>query len=147
MCQPYVILTESSCDLTPELVEQAGVEVLPLSFTIDGKNYPHYPDGREYPLDQFYNRMKEGAVAVTAAANVAELSDGMKHTCVRGRTCSSSVFLRPFQHSGCLCHCGGGTSGEVSRSEDLYGGYTGGFRRAGTVGAAGRQKAAYGCHD
>ena len=77
MCQPYVILTESSCDLTPELVEQAGVEVLPLSFTIDGKNYPHYPDGREYPLDQFYNRMKEGAVAVTAAANVAELSEGM----------------------------------------------------------------------
>lgn len=78
MCQPYVILTESSCDLTPELVEQAGVEVLPLSFTIDGKNYPHYPDGREYPLDRFYTRMKEGAVAVTAAANVAELSDGME---------------------------------------------------------------------
>lgn len=60
MCQPYVILTESSCDLTPQLVEQAGVEVLPLSFTIDGKNYPHYPDGREYPLDRFYTRMKEG---------------------------------------------------------------------------------------
>lgn len=78
MSQPYVILTESSCDLTPELVEQAGVEVLPLSFTIDGKNYPHYPDGRSYPLDQFYARMKEGAVAVTAAANVAELSDGME---------------------------------------------------------------------
>lgn len=74
----YVILTESSCDLTPELVERAGVEVLPLSFTLEGKNYHHFPDGREFPISEFYNRMKEGAVAVTAAANVAELSEGME---------------------------------------------------------------------
>ena len=74
----YVILTESSCDLTPELVAQAGVEVLPLSFTIDGKNYPHYPDARAYPIADFYRRMREGAVAVTAAANVVELTEGME---------------------------------------------------------------------
>lgn len=74
----YVILTESSCDLTPELVAQAEVEVLPLSFTIDGKNYPHYPDARAYPVDTFYQRMREGAVAVTAAANVMELTEGME---------------------------------------------------------------------
>ena len=41
MNNPYVILTESSCDLTPELVERAGAEVLPLSFTMEEKNYPH----------------------------------------------------------------------------------------------------------
>ena len=80
----YVILTESSCDLTPELVERAGVEVLPLSFTIDGKNYPHYPDGREFSIADFYERMRAGAVAVTAAANVAELSDGMEAHLRRG---------------------------------------------------------------
>ena len=74
----YVILTESSCDLTPELVERAGVEVLPLSFTLEGKNYLHYPDCREYPIAEFYERMRGGAVAVTAAANVAELSEGME---------------------------------------------------------------------
>ena len=80
----YVILTESSCDLTPELVERAGVEVLPLSFTIDGKNYPHYPDGREFSIADFYERMRAGAVAVTAAANVADLSDGMEAHLRRG---------------------------------------------------------------
>lgn len=78
MNQSYVILTESSCDLTPELVAQTGVEVLPLNFTMEGKNYPHYPDGREMSIPEFYERMKNGAVAVTAAANVAELSDGME---------------------------------------------------------------------
>lgn len=81
----YVILTESSCDLTPELVAQAGVEVLPLSFTIDGKNYPHYPDARAYPIADFYQRMREGAVAVTAAANVVELTEGMEKHLRQGR--------------------------------------------------------------
>lgn len=78
MNQPYVILTESSSDLTPELAAQAGAEVLPLNFTMEGKNYPHYPDGRAMSIPEFYERMRGGAVAVTAAANVAELTDGME---------------------------------------------------------------------
>ena len=81
----YVILTESSCDLSPELVAEADVEVLPLSFTIDGKNYPHYPDARAYPIADFYQRMREGAVAVTAAANVVELTEGMEQHLRQGR--------------------------------------------------------------
>ena len=81
----YVILTESSCDLSPELVTEADVEVLPLSFTIDGKNYPHYPDARAYPIKDFYQRMREGAVAVTAAANVVELTEGMEKHLRQGR--------------------------------------------------------------
>ena len=78
MNQSYVILTESSSDLTPELAEQAGAEVLPLSFTMEGKNYPHYPDQRAMSIPEFYERMRNGAVAVTAAANVADLTDGME---------------------------------------------------------------------
>lgn len=78
MSQSYIILTESSCDLTPELAAQAGAEVLPLNFTMEGKNYPHYPDGRAMSIPEFYERMRGGAAAVTAAANVAELTDGME---------------------------------------------------------------------
>lgn len=78
MNQSYVILTESSSDLTPELAEQAGAEVLPLSFTMEGKNYPHYPDQRAMSIPEFYERMRAGAAPVTAAANVAELTDGME---------------------------------------------------------------------
>lgn len=85
MSQPYVILTESSCDLTSELAAQAGAEVLPLNFTMEGKNYPHYPDGREMSIPEFYDRMRNGAIAVTAAANVAELTDGMEPHLRQGR--------------------------------------------------------------
>jgi len=78
MSDRYVIMTESSCDLSQELVERAGLDVLPLTFTMEGKTYAHYPDTREYPLDRFYEKLKGGAVAVTAAANMIELSSAME---------------------------------------------------------------------
>ena len=82
---PYVILTESSCDLTPELVERAGVEVLPLTFTMGGTTYRHYPDERNMPLRDFYDALRGGAVPTTAAANVSELSDAMESHLRDGR--------------------------------------------------------------
>lgn len=80
-----MILTESSCDLTPELVARADVEVLPLTFTIEGVAYPHYPDGRALSVAAFYERMRAGAMPTTSAANVAELSDGMEAHLAAGR--------------------------------------------------------------
>lgn len=78
MSDRYVILTESSCDLSQELVNQMGIEVLPLTFTMEGKTYPHYPDGREFSLGRFYEKMRQGIGATTAAANVAELTEAME---------------------------------------------------------------------
>lgn len=84
MSSHYVILTESSCDLPPELLQRAEIEVLPLTFTLEGRTYAHYPDAREYPIEKFYEKLKDGAAAVTAAANVAELSDAMESHLKRG---------------------------------------------------------------
>jgi len=78
MSDRYIILTESSCDLSQELVDQLGIEVLPLTFTMEGKTYPHYPDGREFSLSRFYQKMHQGVSVVTAAANVAELTEAME---------------------------------------------------------------------
>ena len=74
----FVILTESSCDLTAELAQCAGVEIVPLRFTLDGRTYAHYPDGREMSCETFYEKLRAGASAATSAANVAELSDAME---------------------------------------------------------------------
>lgn len=81
----YTILTESSCDLTSALAEQMEIDVLPLSFTMGEHNYPHYLDGRAFPIDQFYAKMRSGDTAVTAAANATELSDGMELHLKEGR--------------------------------------------------------------
>lgn len=84
MNQTFVILTESSCDLSQELACEIGAEVAPLNFTMEGKNYSHYPDGREMSIPEFYERMKNGAIAVTAAANATELTESMERHLQKG---------------------------------------------------------------
>ena len=68
----FVIVTDSSADLSAEMVAELGVEVLPLSFTVQGRTYHNYPDGREMDLKSFYKMLREGEMATTSAVNVAE---------------------------------------------------------------------------
>lgn len=76
--QDYVILTDSAADLSADLVAELGVEVLPLSFTIGGQCYHNYPDNREIDLHVFYDRLRAGEVATTAAINAAEYTDALE---------------------------------------------------------------------
>lgn len=64
----YVIVTDSSCDIMPELLEQWGVACVSLSvkFDEDREAFGNY----DMPFDQFYDRMRKGSVAKTSAANV-----------------------------------------------------------------------------
>lgn len=64
----YRILTDSCCDLPAELADQLGLTVLPLSFTLEGKTYKNYLDGREMDLKTFYSKVKEGAMPTTSQA-------------------------------------------------------------------------------
>ena len=80
----YIILTDSSCDLPPELAEKLGIEVLPLTVTVGGKDYKNYLDGREIAFKDFYARVRGGENAVTAAVNM--------HTFLS--------FLKPFLEKG-----------------------------------------------
>ena len=68
----YVIVTDSSADLPDSLVKELGVEVLPLSFTVQGKTYHNYPDDREIAPKVFYKMLRDGEMATTSAVNVAE---------------------------------------------------------------------------
>lgn len=63
----YVIFTDSCCDIKPEILEQWGVLYANMTFTFDG-------EGREYisadiTNKEFYDRMRKGACAKTAAIN------------------------------------------------------------------------------
>ena len=71
----YVIVTDSSADLPASLVQELGVEVLPLSFTVQGKTYHNYPDDREMDPKVFYKMLRDGEMATTSAINVAEYTN------------------------------------------------------------------------
>ena len=74
----FVLMTDSSADLNQEMVQELGVTVLPLSFTIQGRTYHDYPDCREMNLALFYDMLRAGELATTSALNVAEYTQGME---------------------------------------------------------------------
>ena len=63
----YVIYTDSACDIKPEILSDWGVNSCPLTFRFDTDNVEY----SNYDMDAkaFYDRMREGQVAKTAAVN------------------------------------------------------------------------------
>jgi DegV family protein with EDD domain len=68
----YVIVTDCACDLPVSLIQELELEVLPLYFEIDGTLYPDTPDDPPMDYKTFYQRLRSGAPASTAAANPSD---------------------------------------------------------------------------
>ena len=81
----YVITTDSSCDLPDSLVKELELEVLPLSFIMDGKTYRNYSDNREMSPKDFYNKEREGIMATTNAVNVGEATEAIEAVLKQGK--------------------------------------------------------------
>lgn len=62
----YVIMTDNMADLPEEYIREHGLEVLSLSYILDGETYD-----REHPLEvgEFYNRMRNGSMPTTSQVN------------------------------------------------------------------------------
>lgn len=74
----YVIITDSGCDLSKELVEELKIEVVPMRLAIDGKEYRHYHDCRELSMDEFYAKIQKGHIGKTSCANIADIEKVMR---------------------------------------------------------------------
>lgn len=64
----YVIFTDSSCDLSQEMLNARGVYSASLTFRFDDSEKEY--SNNEMPIKAFYDKMREGGVAKTAAVNV-----------------------------------------------------------------------------
>ena len=63
----YVIFTDSCCDISPELLAQWGVPYANMTFTFDGEDKEYI--STDISNKEFYDRMRSGAHARTAAIN------------------------------------------------------------------------------
>ncbi|MDD6642798.1 MAG: DegV family protein [Firmicutes bacterium] len=77
MNNSYVVMTDSSADLTAELVEELGLDVIPLSVNVGEKSFMNYPDEREIGSHDFYEMLRGGANAKTSAVNVDTFLNAM----------------------------------------------------------------------
>lgn len=72
---PYTIVTDSSCNLPEELIDELELEVLPLVFMVDDTQYQSYLKGEVTDLKQFYTMMREGKVITTSLPNLSDAED------------------------------------------------------------------------
>ncbi len=88
----YIIITDSSCDLPDHLVKELELEVLPLSFIMDGKTYRNWPDNREMSPKEFYGKQREGIMATTNAVNVEEAAQAVESILKGGKDALALAF-------------------------------------------------------
>ena len=72
----YQIITDSCCDLTDELCAQLNVRCVPLTVTYNGKTHSNFSDGSA--VKAFYDQLRAGVTATTAAANPDEWTRAME---------------------------------------------------------------------
>ncbi len=80
----YVIITDSSSDLTQEIVEKYHIEVVPLTVTVEGKDYKNYLDEREIKFVELFDHLRAGHNVITAAVNVEAFTEAMKKHLEKG---------------------------------------------------------------
>ena len=97
----YVIMTDSCCDLPADMAAELELEVLPLRLELEGQSYRNLLDGSEIGFQDFYNRVRGGAMPVTSAVNVGEFDAAMRPVLESGRDilclCFSSALSTTYQ--------------------------------------------------
>ena len=73
----FAIITDSGADLPQYLAEELNVSVLPLHFTIQGKEYADLPDRRDMEPSALYDLLRQGEMGKTSALNANDYTEIM----------------------------------------------------------------------
>ena len=81
------IITDSCSNLLEDALDRHGLEVLPLTFMVDGEEgvYQSYLKGRTTDLKQFYSMMREGKVFKTSLPSLSQTRELMEGILEQGR--------------------------------------------------------------
>ena len=80
----YEIVTDSSADLTDELIEEYGIHIVSLSFRVGGEEFPCYVQGQKTDYKQFYDRMRKGEMVDTSLIDMSTCRDIFEGILKRG---------------------------------------------------------------
>lgn len=65
----YTIMTDSTTDLSPALVEKTGVHMIPMLYTVDGVDCWNDPQESGLSSHDFYEKVRAGSMPTTAQVN------------------------------------------------------------------------------
>ena len=70
--KPFIIVTDSCCDLDKPLREKYGIEYIPMYFSLDETTYPADVDWKDFSAKEFYDLMREGKRFFTSQVPVQD---------------------------------------------------------------------------
>ena len=103
--KPLDAKTAQTQPVPQELADKLELLVLPLHFTIGGKTYANYLDGREIGFHDFFERIRQGEAASTSAVNPESFREVMEQTLQQGLDILFVGFssgLSTTYQSGCI---------------------------------------------
>lgn len=68
----YTIITDSTTDLTPALIQDLELQVIPMCYIMDGKTYRNIPGGGSMDEPAFYQKLRNGIMSTTTQINSDE---------------------------------------------------------------------------
>lgn len=80
----FKILSDSCCNLPEAMIDELGIEIFPLTFMVDGKEYQSYLKGQTTDLKKFYTMMRDGKVITTSLPNLDESEKMMRELLDQG---------------------------------------------------------------
>ena len=101
----FVIVTDSCADLTAELVGQLDVKVISLTYMMEDTEYRDDPLNPEMASGEFYNKLREGKMATTAAVNVGTYTEVLEPLLAEGNDVLVLAFssgLSTTYNSSCI---------------------------------------------
>ena len=79
----YIIFTDSACDVPASKLNEWNIPFCSLTFKFNGEDKEYRHD--EMEIGAFYNKMREGGVAKTAAANAAVFKESFENILKDGK--------------------------------------------------------------
>lgn len=116
----YVIVTDSSADLDAAEVKELELQVIPLKFTIGGATYSDYPDNRDMDPHTFYERLRAGEVATTAALNLEDAKGVFEPILKEGKDVLMLAFSSGLSSSCQACLLAAGELAEEYPNRKIY---------------------------
>ncbi|MGD9604686.1 MAG: DegV family protein [Bacilli bacterium] len=73
--QKYVIITDATCDLPISITKEFNLEVIPMLYQMEGKDYQIDIKNPNIDLKDFYTKLREGQMATTSQINANQYEE------------------------------------------------------------------------
>lgn len=74
----FVIIAESTADLSPSVIKELGIDIIPMHFLYRNNKMRDYPDHRELSIDKLYESLSNGEVITTSAINLGDITEAVE---------------------------------------------------------------------